>query len=587
MPRTMTPFLKKRWGFLFPEGTMGKYLIPLICLSLLVTSSPAKAETKTFIEAYTYQASEADSKLQSRAIALEQVKRLLLEKLGTYLESETEVINFHLTKDQIKIFTAGIVSTEVIEGSEKWDGKTYSFKAKITADPKEVIKSIDFFRQDRQKTKELEETRNKVNELLKEVESLKKGPALAKKDQTSIARYDEAIKELSATDCYLRGVSLIRERNYEDAIAANTRAIQLNPRYEYAYINRSYAYSSLGRFQQGLEDANKAIELNPKLALAFLNRSLANSNLGNLEQILEDSDRAIELDPQLEEAYVNRSHANYKIGNHRQAFEDASRAIELNPKLAGAYASRGDVSWILGNVEGAISDYRTAAGLGHKKAQEYLEYLDKEQARLIEGKKAKDLSQTNLRIFQAGDYINYKVTGFLNSGGVDSPVMGTAHYRVTGETQIDYYGNRCNIFRMEMTFTIMGKDRSAKVNQVLDRCITQDLNGSLRVHGEKEIGTEKSKFVKVPLSGWYYEFKCPINLHDSDSQKAIFTDGSSINETDMVLDREQMLLIGAIVPIHDRRNEATFGSPKSGQLVIGEIEPLCDRRNRATRLIWG
>ena len=75
---------------------MAKYLIPLICLSLLVFPSPAKAETKTFIKEYTYQASEFDSKASSRILALEQVKRLLLEELGTYLISETEVKNFQM-----------------------------------------------------------------------------------------------------------------------------------------------------------------------------------------------------------------------------------------------------------------------------------------------------------------------------------------------------------------------------------------------------------------------------------------------------------------------------------------------------------
>jgi hypothetical protein len=54
------------------------------------------AEIKTFLKEYTYQASEMDSKVSCRAIALEQVKRLLLEELGTYLESHTEILNFQL-----------------------------------------------------------------------------------------------------------------------------------------------------------------------------------------------------------------------------------------------------------------------------------------------------------------------------------------------------------------------------------------------------------------------------------------------------------------------------------------------------------
>jgi hypothetical protein len=154
------------------ERKMKKYLIPIISLSLLVFSSFVSAETRTFVKEYSYQASEYDSKVSCRALALEQVKRLLLEELGTYLESETEVKNFQLTKDQIVILTAGIVQAEIID--EKWDGKTYYLKAKIAADPKEVIKSIDLLRQDRQKTKELEETKKKADEALREVERLRK-----------------------------------------------------------------------------------------------------------------------------------------------------------------------------------------------------------------------------------------------------------------------------------------------------------------------------------------------------------------------------------------------------------------------------
>lgn len=77
----------------------------------------------TFIKEYTYQASELDSKISCRTIALEQVKRLLLEEMGTYLESFTEVKNYHLSKDQIIIYTAGVVQLNIIE--EKWDGKGY------------------------------------------------------------------------------------------------------------------------------------------------------------------------------------------------------------------------------------------------------------------------------------------------------------------------------------------------------------------------------------------------------------------------------------------------------------------------------
>lgn len=96
---------------------MKSTLIRITLISfLLIFSIPNLTLTKltTFIKEYTYQASEVDSKVSSRSIALEQVKRLLLEELGTYLESHTEIVNFQLRKDQITALTAGVVQTHIL-----------------------------------------------------------------------------------------------------------------------------------------------------------------------------------------------------------------------------------------------------------------------------------------------------------------------------------------------------------------------------------------------------------------------------------------------------------------------------------------
>lgn len=59
--------------------------------------------------------SEDGNRDSSRTIALREVKRLLLEELGIYLESETEVENFQLTKDHITALATGIVKREIID----------------------------------------------------------------------------------------------------------------------------------------------------------------------------------------------------------------------------------------------------------------------------------------------------------------------------------------------------------------------------------------------------------------------------------------------------------------------------------------
>src|SRR5208283_5252357 len=124
-------------------------------LTLFFIINPAFAETKMFIKEYTYQASEIDSKVSSRAIALEQVKRLLLEEMGTYLISETEVKNYQLTKDIVTTLSAGIVRTEIL--NEMWNGDKYYLKARVFVDNTETIMAIERFYKDKGKSKELEE----------------------------------------------------------------------------------------------------------------------------------------------------------------------------------------------------------------------------------------------------------------------------------------------------------------------------------------------------------------------------------------------------------------------------------------------
>jgi hypothetical protein len=175
---------------------MMKKTIPLIIVLLLFISvSSAFAETKTFIKEYTYQASEFDSKASCRTIALEQVKRLLLEELGTYLENNTEVKDFQLTKDKITALTAGIVQTQVLD--EKWDGKSYWLKAEVKADPENVAKSIDNLRKDQKKSDDLEERIRKQEEALKEIEKLRSEVASLKNDIKAQEKFNKSIETLT------------------------------------------------------------------------------------------------------------------------------------------------------------------------------------------------------------------------------------------------------------------------------------------------------------------------------------------------------------------------------------------------------
>jgi len=107
------------------------------------------AQKKTFIREYFYKASETDSKVTSRQKALTEVKALLIEELGTYVESYVNHViadqNGVITKDfftnEIKTLSTGTTETKILE--ERWDGYEYYIKAEILADPEEVVRRIN------------------------------------------------------------------------------------------------------------------------------------------------------------------------------------------------------------------------------------------------------------------------------------------------------------------------------------------------------------------------------------------------------------------------------------------------------------
>jgi hypothetical protein len=176
----------------------GRFLILVSFLALFAFPPPAPAKMVSYVKEYTYQASEVDSKLTSRTVALEQVKRLLLEEVGTYLISETEVKDFKLTKDRVYSYAAGIVMTVIIE--EKWDGQTYFLKAKVSSDTDELVKSIDQIRRNKDQEQSMDEMRKKTEEALREIERLKEELKKKDADKTTKDKYVKAVNELTAVD---------------------------------------------------------------------------------------------------------------------------------------------------------------------------------------------------------------------------------------------------------------------------------------------------------------------------------------------------------------------------------------------------
>jgi tetratricopeptide (TPR) repeat protein len=226
---------------------------------------------------------------------------------------------------------------------ESWDGKTYYIQAKIEINPDEVAQSIDKLRQDRLKTKDLEESRKKVNELLQEINKLKnQAPSEIVTPSTS-NRYMKTVNKLRTIELVDKAHILLVQRKLKDekAIELYSEAIDLDPDFVDPYYWRAGVYSNLGYankdqaltfFKKAIKDYNKVVQLNPQnffYAWAFSGRGDVYQKLNDKKLAIKDYSEAIRHDPKSARNYYRRSDSYESIGEYEKAFADITKAIEL------------------------------------------------------------------------------------------------------------------------------------------------------------------------------------------------------------------------------------------------------------------
>jgi TolB-like protein/Tfp pilus assembly protein PilF len=205
----------------------------------------------------------------------------------------------------------------------------------------------------------------------------------------------------TAFDAYLRGTKArarVEAKSQQDAIAAYTDAIDLDPNYALAFAGRSIAYSNYaGQFATGaaihenfgkaLADARQTLALAPALAeghfalawyfqttLEFAQaseafdraRALAPGNvpvlrvsgsfavrMGQIEPGLAALRGAVVRDPLNPLSHNALSQGLYFSRRYRAAVDSATSAINLDSDFQSAYAQRGLAEYGLGDLAGA------------------------------------------------------------------------------------------------------------------------------------------------------------------------------------------------------------------------------------------
>ncbi len=166
--------------------------------------------------------------------------------------------------------------------------------------------------------------------------------------------------ERDAEDYKKRAFELYQKGDYDNAIAAYTKAIEHKPDDAEAYYNRGFLYAEKGEYDHAIADYDKVIELNPKYAYAYYNRGVSYGEKGEYDHAIADYDKVIELNPKYADAYYNRGTTYHGKREYDRAIADYDKAIELNPNGSIYYLGRSLIHLIQKNWQQAKVDLMTA-----------------------------------------------------------------------------------------------------------------------------------------------------------------------------------------------------------------------------------
>ena len=115
-------------------------------------------------------------------------------------------------------------------------------------------------------------------------------------------------RELEGKIPLYEGDLLISEKRYEEALEAFNKALEINPKNEYALSNKGIALVNLGRYEEALEAFNKALEINPEDESDLLWKGFVLLSLNKYEETVEAFGKALEINPKNDYALSRKRH---------------------------------------------------------------------------------------------------------------------------------------------------------------------------------------------------------------------------------------------------------------------------------------
>lgn len=312
------------------------FILTILIFALSCQIVFAKQEIIEASGSYIMDSTLDETPASATARAREEAKRAAIEKAGVYLQSYSKMVNLELEYDEVKTVAAQLLQIQdeqrKIEPFEDNLLKfTVTIKALVDTNDEERLKTI------MQDKNNLEEATERYKKLQAEYDALKNQMEQLKKNYNS-ANVAEIKKSVAQNNKFFdallemeQGNNFYFQKNYQSAIQAYSRAINLNSNFAEAYNNRGNSFFQLQNFSQAAQDLQIAVKLNNFDARIHNNLGSAYLLQNLYDAAISEYTQAINLNQNIFTFYYNRALAYCYKNNFQAALPDVQHAMQLNP----------------------------------------------------------------------------------------------------------------------------------------------------------------------------------------------------------------------------------------------------------------
>lgn len=312
------------------------FILTILIFALSCQIVFAKQEIIEASGSYIMDSTLDETPASATARAREEAKRAAIEKAGVYLQSYSKMVNLELEYDEVKTVAAQLLQIQdeqrKIEPFEDNLLKfTVTIKALVDTNDEERLKTI------MQDKNNLEEATERYKKLQAEYDALKNQMEQLKKNYNS-ANVAEIKKSVAQNNKFFdallemeQGNNFYFQKNYQSAIQAYSRAINLNSNFAEAYNNRGNSFFQLQNFSQAAQDLQIAVKLNNFDARIHNNLGSAYLLQNLYDAAINEYSQAINLNQNIFTFYYNRALAYCYKNNFQAALPDVQHAMQLNP----------------------------------------------------------------------------------------------------------------------------------------------------------------------------------------------------------------------------------------------------------------